>query len=130
MNSIMRSPPHRYTLSMDSRPRRHLEIERKYEVMIDTPAPSFADSGFDVSTPETAELRATYYDTASFELATHRIAVRHRSGGSDAGWHVKQRTADGVAETEWPDTQAMPDALIAILTELTGMAVTGLQPVG
>ena len=115
---------------MDSRPRRHLEIERKYEVMTDTPAPSFADSGLDVSTPETVELRATYYDTASFALATHRIAVRHRTGGSDAGWHVKQRTADGVAETEWPETHAMPDALIATLTELTGITVAGLRPVG
>lgn len=115
---------------MHSTPQHHLEIERKYEVMTGTRVPSFEASGLAVSKPETVSLRATYFDTASFALAAHRIAVRHRTGGADAGWHIKQRGSAGVAETEWPDTETMPDALIAVLEELTGGGVDALRPIG
>jgi CHAD domain-containing protein len=39
---------------------------------------------------ETAEeLDAIYYDTADLRLLTHGVTLRRRSGGHDAGWHVK-----------------------------------------
>lgn len=35
------------------------------------------------------ELDATYYDTPDLRLLTHGVTLRRRSGGHDAGWHVK-----------------------------------------
>ncbi len=34
-------------------------------------------------------LEATYFDTADLDLAAHGVTLRRRSGGNDAGWHVK-----------------------------------------
>jgi uncharacterized protein YjbK len=40
-------------------------------------------------TPQTFDLDATYFDTDDLRLARHRRTLRRRSGGSDAGWHLK-----------------------------------------
>ena len=37
----------------------------------------------------TEELDAVYYDTADHLLQAHRITLRRRTGGHDAGWHLK-----------------------------------------
>ena len=34
-------------------------------------------------------LDAVYYDTPGRDLAAHRITLRRRTGGADAGWHLK-----------------------------------------
>ena len=34
-------------------------------------------------------LEATYFDTPDLDLAAHGVTLRRRSGGNDAGWHVK-----------------------------------------
>jgi inorganic triphosphatase YgiF len=65
------------------------EIERKYEV----PVGFELDRGLDVAgatlgEPAVHELVAVYYDTADLRLAADRVALRRRTGGSDAGWHV------------------------------------------
>jgi CHAD domain-containing protein len=38
------------------------------------------------------ELDALYYDTPDLRLLTHGVTLRRRSGGHDAGWHVKLPT--------------------------------------
>ncbi|WP_327287924.1 CYTH and CHAD domain-containing protein [Streptomyces sp. NBC_01198] len=38
------------------------------------------------------ELDAIYYDTSDLRLLTHGVTLRRRSGGHDAGWHVKLPT--------------------------------------
>lgn len=73
------------------KPTRHTEVERKFEVTEHTVAPSFA--GLSVVTrvervPEQL-LDAVYFDTPNRDLAAHRITLRRRTGGTDAGWHLK-----------------------------------------
>lgn len=46
------------------------------------------------------ELDALYYDTGDLRLLTHGITLRRRSGGHDAGWHLKLPGAEGGGSTE------------------------------
>jgi hypothetical protein len=43
----------------------------------------------EVTTPRRFRLTAIYYDTAGLALARARITLRRRTGGEDAGWHLK-----------------------------------------
>lgn len=45
-----------------------------------------------------AELDATYYDTVDTRLAAASITLRRRTGGSDAGWHLKFPVGPGVRD--------------------------------
>src|SRR3981081_288096 len=70
---------------------RHLEVERKFDVVDATVTPSF-DGLAAVARVERAPsqaLDAVYYDTPGRDLAAHQITLRRRTGGSDAGWHLK-----------------------------------------
>jgi CHAD domain-containing protein len=72
-------------------PSRYLEVERKFDVGESTSSPSFAGLA-DVLRIErlpTQELDAVYFDTAARDLASRRITLRRRTGGVDAGWHLK-----------------------------------------
>lgn len=42
-----------------------------------------------VGAPEDEALDAVYFDTAALALASRRITLRRRTGGHDAGWHLK-----------------------------------------
>src|SRR5882757_5944565 len=70
---------------------RHTEIERKFAVTDATVSPSFAGlaSVAKVERSPVQELDAIYFDTADRDLAGHRITLRRRTGGTDAGWHLK-----------------------------------------
>ncbi|OBI36696.1 CYTH and CHAD domain-containing protein [Mycobacterium colombiense] len=72
-------------------PSRHLEVERKFDVVESTVSPSFegiaAVAHVDKSPAQT--LDATYFDTPIHDLARNKITLRRRTGGSDAGWHLK-----------------------------------------
>jgi CHAD domain-containing protein len=69
----------------------HREVERKFDAEPGTALPDLvsvpgvARSGPPVST----RLEATYLDTATLDLARHRVTLRRRTGGDDAGWHLK-----------------------------------------
>jgi CHAD domain-containing protein len=70
---------------------KHLEVERKFDVVESTVTPSF-DGLTAVARAERSEpamLDAIYYDTPGRDLAAHYITLRRRTGGSDAGWHLK-----------------------------------------
>lgn len=70
---------------------KHLEVERKFDVVESTVSPSF-DGLATVARVERAPsqaLDAVYFDTPGRDLAAHRITLRRRTGGSDAGWHLK-----------------------------------------
>ncbi|SHK99094.1 CYTH and CHAD domain-containing protein [Actinacidiphila paucisporea] len=45
-------------------------------------------------------LEAVYYDTAGLALATHKVTLRRRTGGDDAGWHLKLPAAQADTRTE------------------------------
>jgi CHAD domain-containing protein len=76
-----------------SRPKtsRHTEVERKFDVLEATVSPSFEglSAVTRVERSPSQQLEAVYFDTAGYDLAAHRVTLRRRTGGSDAGWHLK-----------------------------------------
>lgn len=91
------------------------EIERKYEVSDDAQLPdvaTFAKIGLRLDSPETHELRASYFDTPTGELAGLRLALRHRLGGKDEGWHLKAKGENGARELLWPTAEEIPTGLV------------------
>jgi CHAD domain-containing protein len=71
------------------------ETERKYDVPADFTLPELAGLG----AAETLELDATYFDTDDLRLALHKFTLRRRTGGTDAGWHLKT-PGDGTSRIE------------------------------
>jgi CHAD domain-containing protein len=62
------------------------------------------------------ELDATYYDTADQLLAASSITLRRRTGGADAGWHLKLPVAEGVRdEIHAPLADSVPAALSSLV---------------
>lgn len=97
------------------------EIERKYE---GPPA------GEDVRLPDlsgvsgvsgvldkgVAELDATYYDTPDQRLAAASLTLRRRTGGADAGWHLKIPVSEGVRdEIHAPLSDTVPRSLTGLV---------------
>lgn len=61
-------------------------------------------------------LDATYYDTADQRLAAASITLRRRTGGADAGWHLKLPVAPGVRdEIHAPLSDTLPDDLTGLV---------------
>ncbi|MUM34936.1 CYTH and CHAD domain-containing protein [Mycolicibacterium sp. CBMA 361] len=92
-------------------------MERKFAVVDSTVAPSF-DGLSAVGRVEqlpVAHLDAVYFDTSDHDLAAHKITLRRRTGGTDAGWHLKLPAgADARTEVRLPLTGAregVPDEL-------------------
>ena len=105
-------------------PQSTFEVERKYDADADTALPDWsAVPGVrEVSAGELRELDARYLDTADAALARHGVALRRRTGGPDAGWHIKgPRQGDGRLELGWPlsDDERMPDAVAAAVAQWT-----------
>jgi inorganic triphosphatase YgiF len=76
---------------MASGEQEQIETERKYDVDAGFVLPDLAGSGDTVSMspPDVQHLAATYYDTDDLRLIGSHITLRRRTGGDDAGWHVK-----------------------------------------
>jgi CHAD domain-containing protein len=93
------------------------ETERKYDVPDGFELPSLVGAG-DVSSvadADTHDLDATYFDTEDLRLARNRRTLRRRTGGDDAGWHLKT-PGDGSSRTEHRlplDGEAVPAELQA-----------------
>src|SRR5689334_1054468 len=77
--------------SSDQANSRYLEVERKFEVFESTVSPSFEglSSVALVERSPSQQLDAVYFDTPAHDLAARRVTLRRRTGGSDAGWHLK-----------------------------------------
>jgi CHAD domain-containing protein len=73
------------------------EVERKFDVGPGFVLPSLGGlPGVSVvSEPREFDLDATYLDTADLRLLRHRMTLRRRTGGEDAGWHLKRPRGDG-----------------------------------
>src|SRR5829696_9003029 len=76
---------------------RHLEVERKFDVDDGFALPDLTgvDGIAAADQPVEHALEAVYHDTADLRLARARITLRRRTGGSDAGWHLKLPGKDG-----------------------------------
>ena len=114
-----------------SEPSRTIEVERKYDVDTDTPLPQWEGiPGVDTVTPgELRVLDARYLDTADVALSRSGVALRRRTGGPDAGWHIKgPRDGDGRLEIGWPlgDALEVPDAVAETLARWTTEPLTPL----
>jgi CHAD domain-containing protein len=73
------------------RGRTHPETERKYDLPAGVRVPALdripgVATETDIA-PE--QLDATYFDTEDLRLATAGLTLRRRTGGPDAGWHLK-----------------------------------------
>ena len=68
-----------------------LETEQKYDAETSSALPDLREiEGVDdVAEPVTDHLEAVYFDTPSLALAARRLTLRRRTGGTDAGWHLK-----------------------------------------
>lgn len=75
----------------------HVEVEDKYtaEESLRLPALVGLPSVARVGQPEEFTLEATYVDTTDLRLAARGMTLRRRTGGTDAGWHLKLPIADG-----------------------------------
>ncbi|MFE1962709.1 CHAD domain-containing protein [Streptomyces sp. NPDC059479] len=111
------------------------EIERKYELPSRSRDGGVASGGAVVSggvagLPDLArakgvdavradgvvELDAVYYDTADLRLAAGSLTLRRRTGGDDAGWHLKLPVSPGVRdEIRAPLADTVPEELTALL---------------
>lgn len=68
-----------------------VEVERKFDVDASTPLPDLSalDGVSEVGEQVIHHLEAVYFDTTELALASHGMTLRRRTGGPDAGWHLK-----------------------------------------
>ncbi|MFF5366221.1 CHAD domain-containing protein [Streptomyces sp. NPDC013187] len=93
------------------------EIERKYESDEGGLPDLTGVAGVaDVVNKGVAHLDATYHDTVDERLAASSVTLRRRTGGSDAGWHLKFPIAPDVRdEIRAPLTDTLPEDLAALV---------------
>lgn len=107
----------------------HVEVERKYEadeafelpplteLVLGTGEERVASTGVPLAEGESVrqQLTATYFDTEDLRLAAAGLTLRRRTGGDDAGWHLKVPAgSDARSEVRLPAGRAVrtvPDAL-------------------
>jgi inorganic triphosphatase YgiF len=102
-----------------------IEVERKYAVgaefvMPDLNGPPGVAA---VTSPRTYHLTAIYFDTPGFRLASARITLRRRTGGTDAGWHLKLPAGAARREVHAPlesGTDTVPAELAGLVSDVTG----------
>ncbi|WP_406860898.1 CYTH and CHAD domain-containing protein [Streptomyces sp. HUAS MG47] len=96
------------------------EIERKYEAEAGdrTKLPDLTKASGVASVEDrgVTELDAVYYDTPDLRLAADSLTLRRRTGGADAGWHLKFPVASGIRdEIRAPLSDTLPHALAGLL---------------
>ncbi|MFJ7997633.1 CHAD domain-containing protein [Streptomyces sp. NPDC096310] len=100
------------------------EIERKYELpeRPDTDEPPALPDLTGVGNVAAVrargvqELDAVYYDTPALRLYTDALTLRRRTGGDDAGWHLKFPVATGIRdEIRAPLSDTLPPELAGLV---------------
>ncbi|MEU8529640.1 MULTISPECIES: CYTH and CHAD domain-containing protein [Streptomyces] len=94
------------------------EIERKYEATDRTELPDLTRAAGVASVEDRGvdELDAVYYDTPDLRLAADSLTLRRRTGGGDAGWHLKFPVASGIRdEIRAPLSDTLPRVLAGLL---------------
>jgi CHAD domain-containing protein len=95
------------------------EVERKLDVGTATVLPTLigVDGVATMGQPVEQQLQATYFDTADLDLARHGVTLRRRTGGDDAGWHLKlPRGTDTRTEVRLPLGRAVKTVPQGLLT--------------
>src|ERR1700761_3688504 len=114
---------------------RHVEVERKFDVVDSTVTPSFEGIAAvaHVEKSPVQSLDAMYFDTPSKDLARHKITLRRRTGGHDAGWHLKLPAGpDARTEVRAPLTTSDPAGENTVPSELLDvvLAIVRDRPLG
>ncbi|WP_406280532.1 CHAD domain-containing protein [Embleya sp. NBC_00896] len=106
------------------------EIERKYEAPGGVGLPDFAGAvdGVRVEVGGTVELDAVYYDTPDLALAGRGITLRRRTGGGDAGWHLKLPAGTDARDEVRVPLAASGDAVPAELAVRIRVYTRGVEP--
>ncbi|WOF21865.1 CYTH domain-containing protein [Microbacterium betulae] len=105
-------------------PTRFVEIELTFDVDDGTDVPSWKDVPGVASVTEGEErhLDALYLDSGDLALSRAGVALRRRTGGPDAGWHVKGPLVEGARlELGWPlgEDEDVPGAVAAEIARWT-----------
>ncbi|APT92157.1 metal-chelation protein CHAD [Corynebacterium phocae] len=102
-----------------------LEIEQKFAVDIGVDLPSLAGAaGIGQETDrEEQTLSAVYFDTEDLRLTRAKVTLRRRTGGNDAGWHIKMPASAGRTEIHADlgaaeDDTEVPEVLLAHIRHL------------
>ena len=106
---------------------RFIEREHKLDVDATFTVPdvqALLDLGVNATPRRPAVLEATYYDSEEFALFHAGIAIRRRSGGHDAGWHLKLYEGNPGERTEMQLPLSRGDN--AVPAELTQLLPQGL----
>src|SRR6476659_3802193 len=101
----------------------HREVEDKYDLDEASVLPDFCSlKGVkSVSTVE-QQLVATYFDTADLALAQAGVVLRRRTGGEDAGWHLKLPMNGARLEIAVPLGRAVRNPPAALRQVVAGLA--------
>ncbi|MEV6164098.1 CYTH and CHAD domain-containing protein [Streptomyces sp. NPDC052052] len=94
------------------------EIERKYEATTATRLPDLSRvAGVSaVAHQGVSDMDAVYYDTEDLRLMAGSLTLRRRTGGSDAGWHLKFPVATGIRdELRQPLSDTLPRPFAGLL---------------
>lgn len=103
-----------------------LEVERKFSVADDQPAPHLLEIARVSKVAESTvhSLSALYFDTPDLRLSRAKIALRRRTGGKDSGWHLKISTPEGRIETHAPlgddsvEAPKVPEELLSFVRSI------------
>ena len=107
-----------------------LEVERKLDVDADFVLPDLTavEGVASADPPVEHPLEAVYHDTDDLRLVRARVTLRRRTGGADAGWHLKLPAAAGARrEVHEPLSRAVkapPKALRDLVLGITRGAPT------
>ncbi len=106
---------------------RALERERKFDIAEGQRLPDLS-AVVVVGAPRRFQLTATYLDTPELLLTRNKITLRRRTGGGDAGWHLKLPSAGGARVEVHAPLRAgrvaarVPRVLRDEIREIVGMA--------
>jgi CHAD domain-containing protein len=100
---------------------KHREREVTFEVRRSWQMPDLSGlaPGGEVVQAVEDELRATYFDTKDRTLQRLGVTLRRRTGGADAGWHLK--VTEGPARTEYRSTARGPRVPASLARRLAGV---------
>jgi inorganic triphosphatase YgiF len=103
----------------------HFETELKMEAGPGFRIPDLSgpDGQLTMTEPEVRQLTASYFDTPDLRLATAGITLRRRTGGTDAGWHLKLPVSAGTRrEVQAPlgDSATIPPDLASLVSGWVG----------
>ena len=113
----------------------HVEVEAKFSVSESTTVPDLTEihGVASINSSEVHQLSAVYFDTDDLRLTRARITLRRRTGGNDAGWHIKfpgtfgRLEIHGGLDDPGADEQTPPPAVLGhVRALLRGRA---LQPI-